>query len=247
MNINLIGKNALVTGAASGIGRACALSLANAGASVVAVDINEDGALDTIGEIGSGHAVGCDLRDPDAVISMRDTVLGELGGIDILVNSAGLIFYRKGIDAVTVDEWDTVMEINLRGTFLVCQAFMNSLKERRDGRIINFSSMAARVGGVEVGLHYTTSKSGLIGLTRSLAKEGGPFGITANTLAPGVILTAPVKEQVGDHEDAYKQQIPLGRLGEASDIANAVTFLSSPLSSYITGVVLDVNGGMYMG
>ncbi len=247
MNINLTGKNALVTGAASGIGRACALSLANAGASVVAVDINEDGALDTIGEIGSGLAVGCDLRDPDAVTSMRDTVLGALGGIDILVNSAGLILYRKGIDAVTVDEWDTVMEINLRGTFLVCQAFMNSLKERRDGRIINFSSMAARVGGVEVGLHYTTSKSGLIGLTRSLAKEGGPFGITANTLAPGVILTAPVKEQVGDHEDAYKQQIPLGRLGEASDIANAVTFLSSPLSSYITGVVLDVNGGMYMG
>lgn len=247
MNINLTGKNALVTGAASGIGRACALSLANAGASVVAVDINEDGALDTIGEIGSGLAVVCDLRDPDAVTSMRDTVLGALGGIDILVNSAGLILYRKGIDAVTVDEWDTVMEINLRGTFLVCQAFMNSLKERRDGRIINFSSMAARVGGVEVGLHYTTSKSGLIGLTRSLAKEGGPFGITANTLAPGVILTAPVKEQVGDHEDAYKQQIPLGRLGEASDIANAVTFLSSPLSSYITGVVLDVNGGMYMG
>ena len=247
MNIDLSGKNALITGAASGIGKACALSLSTAGASVVAVDINEDGALDTIGEIGSGLAVACDLRDPDAVASMRDTVLGALGGIDILVNSAGLIYYRKGIDAVTVDEWDQVMEINLRGTFLVCQAFMDSLKERRDGRIVNFSSMAARVGGVEVGIHYTTSKAGLIGLTRSLAKEGGPYGVTANALAPGVILTGPVKEQVGDHEDAYKQQIPLGRLGEAADIANAVTFLTSPLSSYITGVVLDVNGGMYMG
>jgi len=246
MKIDLNGKNALVTGAAAGIGKACALSLAEAGSNVVAVDINEDGALGTIGEIGSGLAVACDLRDPDAIASMRDTVLGALGGIDILVNSAGLIYYRKGIDAVTVDEWDQVMEINVRGTFLVCQAFMDSLKKRRDGRIINFSSMAARVGGVEVGLHYTTSKAGLIGMTRSLAKEGGPFGITANALAPGIILTGPVKEQVGDHEDEYKKQIPLQRLGEAEDIANVVTFLASPMAAYVSGVVLDVNGGMYM-
>jgi 3-oxoacyl-[acyl-carrier protein] reductase len=247
MQIDLSKKNALVTGAAAGIGKACALALADAGATIAAVDINEDGAFDTIGEIGRGLAVGCDLRDPQAISSIRDAVIGELGGVDILVNSAGIIYYRNGIDAVPADEWDQVMEINLRGTFLVCQAFMKSLKERRDGRIINFSSMAARVGGVEVGLHYTTSKAGLIGLTRSLAKEGGPYGITANALAPGVILTGPVKAQVGEHQDAYEKQIPLGRLGEADDIANAVLFLASPLSAYVTGVVLDVNGGMYMG
>ena len=247
MQIELIGKNALVAGAAAGIGKACALALGQAGATVVAVDIDEKGALDTIGEIGSGVAMGCDLRDPGAIDSLRENVCGELGGIDIIVNSAGLIFYRKGVDAVSVEEWDQVMEVNVRGTFLVCRAFMDSLKERGDGRIINFSSMAARVGGVEVGVHYTTSKAGLIGLTRSLAKEGGPYGITANTLAPGIILTGPVREQVGDHQDTYLKQIPLGRLGEAEDIANIVLFLASPLSAYMTGVVLDVNGGMYMG
>lgn len=247
MQIDLSEKNAVVTGAASGIGKACALALAEAGATVAAVDINEEGALATIGQVGRGLAVSCDLRDPDAIEEMRDTVFGEFGGVDILVNSAGLIYYRQGIEAVPTDEWDQVMEINLRGTFLVCQAFMDSLKERRDGRIINFSSMAARVGGVEVGVHYTTSKAGLIGLTRSLAKEGGPYGITANALAPGVILTGPVKEQVGEHADAYRKQIPLGRLGEAEDVATAVLFLASSLSSYVTGVVLDVNGGMFMG
>lgn len=247
MQIDLTGRNALVTGAASGIGKACALSLARAGAKIAAVDINEEGVSDTISEIGGGLATGCDLRDPDAVVAMRDAVLGQVGGVDIIVNSAGLVYYSKGVGAVSVSEWDRVLEINLRGTFLVCQAFMESLKERRDGRIINFSSMAARVGGVEVGVHYTTSKAGLIGLTRSLAKEGGPYGITANAVAPGIILTGPVKEQVGDHEDAYKKQIPLGRLGEADDVANTVLFLASPLSAYVSGVVLDVNGGMYMG
>jgi len=246
MRIDLSGKIALVTGGASGIGRACALALAEAGASVVAVDINEAGAQETIDTIGSGLAVGCDLRDPDAISAMRDKIVAELSGVDILVNSAGLIFYRNGINAVDVDEWDLVLETNLRGTFLICQAFMDSLKERRDGRIITFSSMAARVGGIEVGVHYTTSKAGLIGLTRSMAREGGPFGITANVLAPGIILTGPVKEQLGENKDRYLTQVPLGRLGEAEDIANAVLFLASPLASYISGVVLDINGGMYM-
>lgn len=247
MTIDLNGKNALVTGAAAGIGKACAKSLADAGATVIAVDINEEGAKETIGKIGSGRAIACDLRDPGAIVEMRDTVLGAHGGVDILVNSAGLVNYSNGVGAVSTDAWDEIIEINLRGTFLVCQAFVESLKERRDGRIINFSSMAARLGGVEVGVHYTTSKAGIIGLTRSLAKEGGPYGITANALAPGIILTGPVKEQVSDREDSYRQQIPLDRLGKAEDIANTVLFFASPLSSYVTGVVLDVNGGMYMG
>ncbi len=247
MEIDLSGKNAVVTGAASGIGKACALALTEAGATVAAVDINEAGASKTIEEAGTGLAVACDLRDPDAIEAMRDEVLGGLGDVDILVNSAGLIFYRKGLEAVPIDEWDQVMEINLRGTFLVCRAFMDSMKQRGGGRIVNFSSMAARVGGIEVGAHYTTSKAGLIGFTRTLAREGGPFGITANALAPGVILTGPVKEQVAEHQDAYERQIPLGRLGEAEDVANVVLFLASPLSAYVSGVVLDVNGGMYMG
>ena len=247
MQIDLSKRNALVTGAASGIGRACALILASAGATVIAVDINKAGVLETSRKTGSGLAIACDLREPQAINDLRDFVLAEIGGVDILVNCAGLIVYRPGLCAVSVDEWDLVMEVNLRGTFLICQAFMDSLKERRDGRIITFSSMAARVGGLEVGVHYTTSKSGLIGLTRSMAKEGGPFGITANVLAPGIILTGPVVAQIADNKQSYCEQIPLGRLGEPDDIANAVLFLASPLSSYVTGVVLDINGGFYMG
>ncbi len=247
MQIDLTGKIALITGGGSGIGRACAHTLAAAGAFVVAVDINEAGAQQTISQIGAGLAVACDLADPAAVTALRDRVLAETGGVDILVNCAGLISYRKGINAVSVDEWDLLLDVNLRGTFLVCQAFIDSMKERRDGSIVTFSSLAARVGGIEVGIHYAASKAALIGLTRTLAKEGGPYGITVNAVAPGVILTDPVKQQVGDHEDAYTATIPLQRLGQPQDVANVVLFLASPLSSYITGVVLDINGGMYMG
>ena len=247
MQIDLTNKIALITGAAGGIGRACAQTLAEAGAFVVAVDLNEAGVQETIDLIGGGLAVGCDLSKPDAVTALRDRVLAEAGGVDILVNCAGLISYRKGINAVSVDEWDLLLDVNLRGTFLICQAFIDSMKERRNGAIITFSSLAARVGGIEVGIHYSASKAALIGLTRTLAKEGGAYGITVNAVAPGVILTDPVKRQVGDHEDDYTKSIPLQRLGQAQDVANVVLFLASPLSSYITGVVLDINGGMYMG
>ena len=247
MPIKLADKVALITGAASGIGKACALTLAKAGATVVAVDINESGAQETIESTGRGLAIGCDLRNPSALEAMQQRVDSAVGGVDILINCAGLIAYRKGVDAVAVEEWDLLMDVNLRGTFLVCQAFMAGMKRRRNGRIITFSSLAARVGGIEVGVHYTTSKAGLIGFTRSLAKEGGPYGITANAVAPGVILTPPVQAQISGHEEAYTAQIPLGRLGEPQDIANAVLFLASPLASYITGVVLDINGGIYMG
>jgi 3-oxoacyl-[acyl-carrier protein] reductase len=247
MKIELTDKIALITGAASGIGRACALTLAQAGATIVAVDINEAGAEETITSIGSGAAMGCDLRNPAAITALQQRVAAEMGGVDMLINCAGLISYRKGVDAVPVDEWNLVLDVNLRGTYLICQAFMETLKERGNGRIITFSSLAARVGGIEVGVHYTASKAGLIGFTRSLAKEGGPFGITANAVAPGVILTEPVKAQIGGNEAAYLPQIPLGRLGDPQDVANVVLFLASPLASYITGVVLDINGGIYMG
>jgi 3-oxoacyl-[acyl-carrier protein] reductase len=247
MQIDLTDKIALITGAAGGIGRACAQTLAEAGAFIVAVDLNEAGVQETIGLIGRGLALACDLRQPDSVTALRDRVMAETGGVDILVNCAGLISYRKGINAVSLDEWNLLLDVNLRGTFLVCQAFIDNMKERRNGSIIMFSSMAARVGGIEVGIHYAASKAALIGFARTLAKEGGPYGITVNAVAPGVILTDPVKKQVGDHEDAYTKSIPLQRLGQPQDVANVVLFLASPLSSYITGCVLDINGGMYMG
>jgi 3-oxoacyl-[acyl-carrier protein] reductase len=169
-----------------------------------------------------------------------------MGTVDILVNCAGLIAYRRGLEAVSVQEWDLVLDVNLRGTFLVCRAFLKEMKAH-GGKIVTFSSLAARVGGIEVGAHYAASKAGLIGLTRTLAKEGGPFAINVNAVAPGIILTDPVMRQIGGREEDYAAQIPLRRVGRPEDVANVVLFLSSPLADYITGAVLDVNGGMYMG
>ena len=246
MHIDLTGKTALITGGAAGIGRACTVLLASAGALVVVVDIDEAGANEAVRMTG-GLAVPCDLCDPGAISAMRKRVIAELGGVDILVNCAGTIVYRSGVSAASIEEWDRVLAVNLRGAFLVCRAFIDSLKERRNGRIILLSSMAARVGGIEVNVPYTCSKAGLIGLTRSLAREGGPFGITANALAPGITLTGPVKRNLTRvRERTYCEQIPLNRLGRPEDVANAVLFLASPLADYVSGVVLDVNGGMHM-
>ncbi len=247
MWIDLSRKNALVTGGAGGIGRACAQTLGQAGARVAVVDIDLAGAQQTVEPLEDGLAIECDLSDPDAVVTMRDYVMAEMGDIDVLINNAGIISYKRGINSVPAEEWDTVLDVNLRGAFLVCQAFIDGMKQQKGGKIINFSSMAARVGGIEVGVHYAASKAGLIGLTRTLAKEGGPFGINVNAIAPGIIGTKPVQEQIGGREDEYTSQIPLERIGEPQDVANVVLFLSSSLSDYITGIVLDINGGMYMG
>ncbi len=247
MKIYLTVKTALITGGASGIGKACALTFSSAGAEVIVVDINLAGAQETIQALGHGLALRCDLGNPDDVSALRHQVEAQQMNVDILVNCAGIISYKKGIGTVPVKEWDLVLDVNLRGTFLVCREFIDGMKTRGGGKIINFSSLAARVGGIEVGIHYAASKSALIGFTRTLAKEGGPYHINVNTVAPGVILTEPVKKQLAGKEASYIEGIPLRRLGLPEDVANVVLFLSSPLSDYITGVVLDINGGMYMG
>lgn len=245
--IDLTGKNALVTGAAGGIGRACAQTLAAAGARVAVVDINLAGAQETVASLPNGLAIRCDLGDPDDVAAMRERVIAEMGGLDILVNNAGIISYRSGIRAVTVEEWDLLLKVNLRGAFLVCREFVEGMKERRSGKIINFSSLAARIASIEAGTHYSVSKAGMISLTRNLAKECAPYGICVNAVAPGIIATEPVKKQIAGREQEYEQRIPLGRLGEPQDVANVVLFLASPLADYVTGIVLDINGGLYMG
>ena len=170
----------------------------------------------------------------------------HLGKIDILINNAGMIKYMNSISSVSDDEWDTLLNVNLRGTFLACRAFIEDMKKARSGKIVNFSSLAARIGAIEVGIHYAASKAGLIGLTRTLAKEGGPFDVNVNAVAPGIIETGPVKQQIGGRENDYISTIPLRRLGKPEDVANVVIFLVSHLSDYITGSVVDVNGGIYM-
>lgn len=247
MRIDLAGKDAVVTGGASGIGRQCCLTLAEAGAKVAVVDINMDGARQTVGHMGQGFVVQCDLAEPEDVTAMRREVLSAMDGVDILVNCAGIISYRRDIEDTPIEEWDQVLDVNTRGTYLVCREFIEGMKQRQGGKIINFSSLAARVGAIDVGIHYAASKAALIGFTRTLAKEGAPFGVNVNAVAPGIILTEPVRRHVEGREDEYAAEIPLGRLGESIDVANVVLFLASPLSDYVTGVVLDVNGGMYMG
>ena len=246
MHIDLTGQTALITGGAGGLGRACAQTLASAGARIAVADLNLPGAQETVTPY-DGLAVRCDLSDPEDALRMAREVSDKLGGVSILVNNAGIVAYCQGIGGVSVEAWDTLLDVNLRAPFLLCRELIGAMKARGQGRIINFSSMAARSGAIDAGLHYACSKAGLIGLTRTLAKEGGPYGITVNALAPGIIATDPVKRQIGDHAEDYAARIPLRRLGAPQDVANAVLFLASPLASYITGVVLDINGGMYMG
>ena len=247
MEINLTGKNALITGGAAGIGRACAQQIGACGARVAVCDINLPGAQETVASLPGGLAVRCDLADQEDVARMAQTVLAAYGGLDILVNNAGIISFKRGVTGITIDEWDALMGVNLRGQFLVCRAFAESLKERRGGKIVNFSSMSARIGGIEVGIHYVTAKAGIIGMTRTLAKEFGPFGVTVNAVVPGFTETEPVKAQLAGREDTVHAQIPLGRLAQPMDVANVVLFLVSPLSDYITGLAIDINGGMFMG
>ncbi len=245
--IELSGKRALVTGGARGLGRACALRLAEAGASIVVVDIDLEGAQETAAACPEGVAFQCDLSDPDAILTMAAEVEAQVGDMDVLINNAGIVAYARGVAGFDRDEWDRVLDVNLRGTVWVCRAFVEGLKRRRDGRVINFSSLAARVGGIEAGMHYAASKAGLIGVTRTLAKECGLYGITVNAIAPGIIGSETVLGLLEGREPEFAAQALLRRIGTPEDVANAVLFLASPLASYITGIVLDINGGMYMG
>lgn len=247
MQIDLRGKRALVTGGAAGIGRACAQLISECGARVAICDINLAGAQEVAAALPGGLAVRCDLADPEDVACMAQTVLASFGGLDILVNNAGIISFKRGIRGISVDEWDKLMDVNLRGPFLVCREFAETLKQQQGGKIVNFSSMSARVGGIEVGIHYSTAKAGIIGMTRTLAKEFGPFGVNVNTVVPGFTETEPVKAQLAGRENTYNVQIPLGRLAQPIDVAKVVLFLVSPLADYLTGLAIDVNGGMFMG
>jgi NAD(P)-dependent dehydrogenase (short-subunit alcohol dehydrogenase family) len=248
ITIDLSGKRALVTGGAQGLGRACALKLAEAGARVAVVDLNLAGAQDTAAHCPGGCAWRCDVGDPADIEAVAADIQAEMGDLDILVNNAGIVAYSQGIAGYTLEQWDRVLDVNLRGTVWVCRALIEGLKRRRDGRIIAFSSLAARVGGIEAGMHYAASKAGLIGVTRTLAKECGPYGITVNAIAPGIIGSDTVLGLLSDDRQAQlAQSALLRRLGTPDDVANVVLFLASPLAAYITGAVIDINGGMYLG
>ena len=244
----LEGKNALVTGASQGIGRACALALAKAGARVGIAARNEEKLRAVAAEIaaagGTAETFVLDVSSEESIKAVAKDALARLGAVHILVNNAGitrdtLLLRMKRSD------WDDVLQTNLTGTFLLTQALVSGMMKARWGRIINISSVVGETGQAGQA-NYSASKAGMIGFTKSVARELASRGITANAVAPGYIETAMTAVLDEKQRDAMLGQIPLGRAGSDEDIAAAVKFLASDEAGYITGHVLDVNGGMYM-
>ena len=242
----LDGKVALVTGGTRGIGLGIAQALAGDGAKVAVVARNAEQAAQVAAELpGDGHAgYGCDVSDPEAVNEMVAAVTEELGAIGILVNNAGIT--RDNILMRLKDEdWDQVLDVNLKGAFNTTRAVTRGMMKLRDGVIINISSVVGIMGNPGQA-NYAASKSGLFGMTKSVARELASRNIRANVVAPGFIVTDMTDELSEDQVEELQGQIPLGRLGEVEDIAGIVRFLAGPEAQYITGQIIAVDGGMAM-
>jgi 3-oxoacyl-[acyl-carrier protein] reductase len=242
------GKTALITGASQGIGRACALVLAQQGIKIAAAARNQAKLDEVVTEIralgGTADAFVLDVSSEESIKATAKTVIAHYGAIDILVNNAGIT--KDGLLLrMRRPDWDDVLSTNLTGAFLLSQAVISSMMKARWGRIINIASVVARAGQAGQA-NYAASKAGLIGFSKSLAKEIASRNITVNVVAPGLIETAMTAVLDDKQRQAMMQVIPLGRAGTDMDVAHAVAFLASEGASYITGHVLDVNGGMYM-
>ena len=243
---------ALVTGAAQGIGLSVARRLAGLGHHVIMIDCDrvslEEAEHDLAGSGGriSSHASDVSsVSDVAAALAFAEETVGR---VDILVNNAGISPSHKGqsleVDELALEEWDQVLAVNLTGTFLMCRAALPLMKRRGWGRIVNFSSQGGRMRSLLSGAHYAASKAGVIGFTRVLAGQAGQYGITANVIAPGRIDTEQSRSFGGS--ETYLAQMPAGRFGKAGDIAAGVEYLVSEGAGFVTGAILDINGGFYM-
>ncbi len=244
---------ALVTGASSGIGRAVALALARGGAAVgVNYCQNREGAESAVAEIqaqgGDAEAIRADVSRADEVQAMVDGVLKRFGGrLDILINNAGRWMDKTPIAECPEEVWDEMMNVNLKGVFLCCRAAISAMTTQKSGVIVNISSVASYTGGGGGTVPYGTSKAGVNTLTRGLARELAPLGIRVNGVAPGVIDT-PMQHKHSTPEEiqGFARFVPLGRVGEPEDMVGAVLLLASPQSGYITGEIIEANGGLLM-
>lgn len=243
-------RTAIVTGAARGIGQECARALFEDGCNVVLADIDEQCAKTAAEAIDRTCAAVCGIKtDVSSVESIEGLIaqtVERFGGIDILVNNAGIVS-KSTVEDVSIVEWERVMCINLTGAFFMAQKALEHLKKSANGKIINVASLAGRNGGISVGVPYAVSKAGMIGLTRSLATKIAKYNINVNCIAPGTTKTDILSSFTKEDLEHLESSIPLKRLGLPEDIANGVVFLASEKSSFITGAVIDVNGGMYIG
>jgi 3-oxoacyl-[acyl-carrier protein] reductase len=243
----LTGKTAVVTGGAGAMGVAVARALLDDGAAVALVDVDAV-RLDSVARFlrGKTAAVACDVSDPASVRAAAAKVAQDLGPVDILVNNAGILSNNKA-EATGDEEWRRVMAANLDGAFYWSRAVLPGMKARGWGRIVNVASLAAKTGGLTAGTAYAASKGALSSLTFSLARESAAQGVTVNAIAPAYVRTPMVTDQLNEEQRrVLMAQIPVGRFCEPEEFAHAVRFLVSPLSGFITGEVLDMNGGLHM-
>jgi len=245
----LEGRIAVVTGAASGIGKGIAIAFAREGASIVVADQAEESrAAEVLAGIrehgGEALFVQTDVSDAQSVQRMADAALARFGRVDILVNNAG-IFTESLIENMPIDDWDRVVGVNLRGTFLCTRALIGQMLEREDGRIINIASQLGQIGGKSVG-HYAASKAGVIGLTKSLAREVALRGVRVNAIAPGPIETPLLDSETEEWRSGKLAELPIGRFGRVDEVTPTAVLLASADGSYYVGQTLGPNGGDVM-
>jgi 3-oxoacyl-[acyl-carrier protein] reductase len=246
--IDIKGKTAIVTGAGQGIGREIALSLAEAGVDIAVVDVNSEGAAETVSLVekagAEGLALKCDISDSADVAECVSKALDWREQIHFLINNAG-ITRDNLLLRMKDEEWESVLKVNLTGSFNFTKAVTRHMLKKRFGRVVNIASVIGLMGNAGQS-NYAASKAGVIGFTKSVAKELAPRGITANAIAPGFIETAMTAKLSDDLRESMLNQIPLGRFGKGRDVAGIVLFLISGLGSYVTGQVINCDGGMVM-
>lgn len=240
-------KLALVTGAAGVLGLAVVKELVKDGYRVIMIDLDQNRLEALAAEVGS-TAIPCslDISNSGDVKDVSKRIREKYGDVSVLVNNAGLLSNSK-LCETDDDEWRKLLSVNLDGAFYLCREWLDAMKERGWGRIVNMSSLAMKTGGLTAGTSYTASKGGITALTLSIAREAAPYGVTANGVAPAYIKTPMITDFLDqEQQQTLLEQIPVGRFCEAEEVAHVVKFLVSPLSGFITGEIIDINGGLHM-
>lgn len=245
-NLSFENKTGIITGAARGIGKAIAAQFVNMGGRAVIVDVNEEQAKETAQELGNAVAYAVDLGDTEAVKTVFNQIIADMGKVDVLINNAGIVNTTEFGD-LTLEEWDKVLAVDLTAPFLTCQILFNHMKDNGGGRIVNIASVAGKVGGGYLGTAaYAAAKAGLISLTKSVAKAGSAYNVYCNSLCPSYTKTPMVTILQGEKEARVLDQINLHRPASPDEMANSILFLASDAASFVQGENLNCDGGLLM-